>query len=65
MSRIEGKVDEVDETSVESTIKFVLTVLVTTVIVTMAVYVLSAPMFGAGANAPAHRAAAAALHVHS
>ena len=48
MSRIEGRVSEDDETSIESTIKFVLTVLVTTVIVAMAVYVLSAPMFGAG-----------------
>ncbi len=65
MSRIEGRVSEDDETSIESTIKFVLTVLVTTVIVAMAVYVLSAPMFGAGSNVSAHRAAMASLHVHS
>ena len=65
MSRMEAHVDEVDETSIESTIKFVLTVLITTVIVAIAVYVLSAPMFGAGSNASAHRAAVAALHVHS
>ncbi len=65
MSRIEGRVNDVDETSVESTIKFVLTIIVTTVIVAFALYVLSAPLIGAGSNAPAHRAAIDTVHAHS
>ena len=65
MSRFEGRVDDVDETSAESTFKFVLTVIVTTVIVAVAVYVLSAPLMGAGSNPAAHRAAVATLHARS
>ena len=62
MSRFEGRVDEMDETSWGSTLKFVLTLIVATVIVAVAVSVLSAPLFGAGSNAPPHRTAVATLH---
>jgi hypothetical protein len=65
MSRIEERVDDVDETSVENTIKFVLTLIVTTVVVAVAVYVLGSVMFDAGASGPGHRAAIAAIHAHS
>ncbi len=65
MSRFEGRVDEMDETSWGSTLKFVLTLIVATVIVAAAVLVLSAPLFGAGSNAPPHRTAVATLHPRS
>jgi len=65
MSRIEGRVDDLDESSWESTIKFVLTLIVTTVIVAAAVYVLGSVMFDASASGPGHRAAIAAMHAHS
>jgi len=65
MSRIEGRVDEFDESSWESTIKFVLTLIVTTLIVAAAVYVLGSVMFDAGGSGPAHRGAIAAMHAHS
>ena len=65
MSRIEGRVDDVDEASTESTLKFVLTLIVATVIVAVAVYVLSAPLMGGGSSGPAHRAAVATLHARS
>ncbi len=65
MSRIEERVDDVDAASTESTLKFVLTLFITTVIAFLAVYVLSAPLFGAGTNGPAHRAALATIHSHT
>ena len=65
MSRIEGRVDDIDESSWESTLNFVLTLIVTTVIVAAAVYVLGSVVFDAGASGPAHRAAIAAIHPHS
>jgi hypothetical protein len=65
MSRFEGRVDDVDETSWESTIKFVLTLIVATVIVAAAIYVLGSPVLDGGASGPAHRAAIAALHARS
>jgi hypothetical protein len=65
MSRIEGRVDGLDESPWENTIKFVLTLIVTTVIVAAAVYVLGSAMFEPGASGPAHRAAIAAMHAHS
>ena len=65
MSRIEEPADDVDETSLENTLKFVLTLIVTTVIVAMAVYVLGSAMISAGASAPVHRASIAATHAHS
>jgi hypothetical protein len=65
MSRIEGRVDDADETSVESTLKFVLTLLVATAIVAAAVYVLGCVVLDAGASGPAHRAAIAAMHSRS
>lgn len=65
MSRFEGRIDEMDETSWGNTLKFVLTLIVATVIVAVAVAVLSAPLLGAGSNVPAHRAAVAMLHAHS
>ncbi len=65
MSRIEGRVDDVDDASAERTIKFVLTLIVATLIVAVAVYVLSAPLVGPGSNPAAHRAAMAAFHAHS
>ena len=65
MSRIEGNVDDVDESSRESRLRFVLTLIVTTVIVVFAVYVLGLAVLDRGANAPARRAAIAAMHAHS
>jgi hypothetical protein len=66
MSRFEGGFDDAaDETSVESTIKFLLTLIVTTVIVAAAIYVLGSPVLDGGAGGPAHRAAIAALHARS
>ena len=65
MSRFEGRVDDVDETSWESTIKFVLTLIVATVIVAAAIYVLGSPVLDGGAGGPAHRAAIGALHARS
>jgi hypothetical protein len=65
MSRIEGRVDDADETSVESTLKFVLTLLVATAIVAAAVYVLGCVVLDAGASGPTHRAAIAAIHSRS
>ena len=62
MSRIEEPADDFDAVSTESTLKLVLTLIVTTVIAFMAVYVLSAPLFGAGTNGPGHRAALATIH---
>jgi hypothetical protein len=64
MSRIEGSVDDVDESSRESRIRFVLTLIVTTVIVAFAVYVLGSAVLDDGGSAPAHRAAIAAMHLH-
>ncbi len=65
MSRIEGSVDDVDEFSRESWLRFVLTLIVTTVIVVFAVYVLGVAVLDRGVSAPAHRAAIAAMHAHS
>ena len=65
MSRIEGRVDGLDESFWENTIKFVVTLIVTTVIVAAAVYVLGSAMFEPGASGPTHRAAIAAMHAHS
>ncbi len=65
MTRFEWRVDDVGAASTERTLKFVLTLIVTTLIVALAVYVLSAPLFGAGSNAPTHRAAVAPLRAHS
>jgi hypothetical protein len=65
MSRYEGRVDEADETSWESTLKFVLTLIVTTVIVALAVTVLSVPLFGVGWSASGRPAAVATFHLRS
>ena len=67
MLRIEGSVDDLDESSnsAESRVRFVLTLIVTTVIVVFAVYVLGLAVLDRGANAPARRAAIAAMHAHS
>jgi hypothetical protein len=66
MSRFGGGFDDdVDETSVESTIKFVLTLIVATVIVAAAIYVLGSAVLDGGAGGPAHRAAIAAVHARS
>ena len=65
MSRIEGRIDDVGESSAETTLKFVLTLIVTTVIVAAAVYVLGSAVLDGGASGPAHRAAITAIHGHS
>jgi hypothetical protein len=65
MSRVEGRADDVDESSAESWLKFVLTLIVTTVIVVFAVYVLGLAVLDGGLSPPAHRAAIAAMHAHS
>lgn len=65
MSRMEGRIDDVDESSAESLLKFVLTLIVATAIVVFAVYVLGAAVLDGGASAPGHRAAIAAMHAHS
>ncbi len=65
MSRIEESAVDVDETSTENTIKFVLTLIVTTVIAAVAVYALGVVVLDSREGAPAHRAAIAAMHAHS
>jgi hypothetical protein len=70
MSRTAERVGDVDEASAgstlaESTLKFVLTLIITSVIAAAAVYVLSAPLFSTGTNGPAHRAALAVIHSHT
>jgi Tfp pilus assembly protein PilN len=65
MSRIEGSVDELNESSKESRLRFVLTLIVTTVIVVFAVYVLGLAVLDRAPIAPAHRAAITAMHAHS
>jgi hypothetical protein len=62
MSGVKERIDDVDETSVENTVKFVLTLIVTTVIAAVAVYVLGAAVIEAGAGGSTHRAAIAAMH---
>ena len=44
---------------------FVLTLMVTTAIVALAVYVLGSAVIDGGVSAPAHRAAMTAMHAHS
>ncbi len=65
MTSIEGRADDADEASTEWKLKFVLTLIVTTVIVVFAVYVLGSAVLDGGASAPAHRAAIASMHAHS
>jgi len=60
-----GGVDDVDESSAESGFRFVLTLIVTTVIVVLAVYVLGSAVLDGGPSSPTHRAAMAAMHAHS
>ncbi len=65
MSRVGERTDDADETSLENTFKFVLTLIVTTVIVAFAVYVLGSAMIGSGVSAPVHKAEIGAMHAHS
>lgn len=66
MSRFQAFDDEVaDETSIESTIKFVLTLIVTTMIVAAAVFVLGCAVLDATGSGSAHRAAIATIHAHT
>ena len=65
MTSIEGRADDADEASTEWKLKFVLTLIVTTVIVVFAVYVLGSAVLDGGASAHAHRAAIASMHAHS
>ena len=65
MSRVEERSHDADETSLENTFKFVLTLIVTTVIAAFAVYVLGSAMIDSGASAPVHKAEIAAMHARS
>jgi hypothetical protein len=63
MSNIEGRFDEVDHASTERTLKFVLTLIVATLIVAVAVTVLSGPLT-AKSSAAERRAATVTIRAH-
>ena len=65
MSSFEGQAGDETSASSERTIMFVLTLIVTTVIVAFAVYVLGSAVLDAGAGGSGHRAAVAAIHAQS
>jgi hypothetical protein len=65
MARMEDHSTDLDDTSTETTIRFVLTLIVTTAMVGLAAYVLSFAVLGPGWSGPAHRAAISTVHVHS
>ena len=65
MSSIEGRADGGANASFERTIMFVLTLIVATVIVAFAVYVLGFAVLDGGVGGFGHRAAAAAIQAHS
>ena len=65
MSRLENGFGDVGDSSADRLIRFVLTLIVATVIVGATAYVLSAALLGPGGNGAAHRAAIASLHQHS
>ena len=65
MTNTEDRADDGAGASAERTVMFVLTLMVTTAIVALAVYVLGSAVIDGGVSAPAHRAAMAAMHAHS
>jgi len=65
MTRIERRVDDVTDASADRTIMFVLTLIVTTVIVGFAVFALGWAVIDGGAGASGHRAAIAAIHARA
>ncbi len=65
MFGIEDRADEAASVANERTFMFVLTLVVTTVMVGFAVYVLGAAMIDAGGGGSAHRAALAAVHTRA
>jgi hypothetical protein len=62
MSRFENRFGDLGDSSADRLVRFVLTLIVATVIVGADAYVLSAALLGPGGN---HRAAIASLHAHS
>ncbi len=65
MSSTEGRTDDGANVSFERTIMFVATLIVATVLVAFAVYVLGFAVLDSGVSGSGHRTAAAAIHVHS
>ena len=61
MDKMESGAGDAKDVAAERTIMLVLTLIVTTVIVAFAVYVLGSAMVGAGAGPYGHRAGIAAI----
>jgi hypothetical protein len=62
MARMESRIGYAEEGASERTVMLVLTLLVTTLIVGFAAFVLGSAMSGAGGGSYGHRAAIAAPH---